>query len=166
MKNTDLLLNEKVEIRHDNPAELIDEIEAGKSMENGLIVIDDGLNYSSGKNSPIISLFNRLANHSNVSVIFISQSCFGSSLLRAVVQNTNLFVVFPSRNDPTSLTILSSRLFPSKPQFISSALKQIAAKDPFSPLLISTRPDHLWEKMRVWSGFLEGKLKLSQYWHK
>ena len=164
MRNADILLNPHVEVRHSDPSELIRDMEGGKSVENMLIILDDGLNYVNGK-SGIVSLFNRLANHGGCSVFFVSQACFGGPLLRAIVQNTNFFCLFPSRNDPTSLSILSARLFPSKPNFLPHALKQVSEQDPYSPLLVNTRPDFLWERMRVFSGFLQGKQSTSQFFY-
>lgn len=161
LANEDFLLNNKIELRSDDPSNLVAELEADPSrLKNSLIILDDALNYI--KSKAIVSLFTRLSNHSDISVMFVSQQLFGAhASLRTVYLNCNHFCLFSSPNDPSSVNILSSRLFPQKPRFLSDALRQVSQQSPYSPLHISTRPNFFLDQFRVFSGFLEGNFKLT-----
>lgn len=156
LANEDFLLNDKIELRSDDPSNLVAEVEGDpNSLKNALIILDDALNYVEGK--AVVSLFTRLSNHSDISLIFVSQQLFGAhSSLRTVYLNCNHFCLFSSPNDPSSVNILSSRLFPLKPRFLSDALRQVSQQSPYSPLHISTRPNFVLDQFRVFSGLLEG----------
>lgn len=157
LADNDLLLSEKIQLRSDDPLNLVNEMEAGANLSGSLIILDDALNYLSGKSSAIVALFTRLSNHSSTSVFFVSQQMFsGHHSLRTVFLNCNHFILFPARNDPSSLTILSSRLYPNKPRFFPDALRQISTRSPYSPLHINTKPDFILDQLRVFSGFLKG----------
>ena len=161
LANEDFLLNDKIELRSDDPSNLVAELEgdSASKFRNALIILDDALNYIGGK--AIVSLFTRLSNHSDISVVFVSQQLFGAhSSLRTVYLNCNHFCLFSSPNDPSSVNILSSRLFPQKSGYLSDAQRQLSQQSPYSPLHVCTRPDYVLDQFRVFSGLLEGSFKL------
>ena len=158
LKDGSILMNPSVEVRGDDPENLIKEMENGKSVQDSLIILDDGLNYLNGK--AIVSLFNRLSNHNNTSVFFVSQQLFGNPILRTVYLNCNHFILFGSRNDASSVSILSHRIYPNKHSFLPDALRQVIEQSPYSPLHVSTRPDFILDRLRVFSGLLQGTIKI------
>ena len=156
-----LLLKGNVEFRNTDPSELVNELEKESLNSPGhtLVCIDDGLNYTEkSSNSPIVSLFNRLSNHCSLSLIFCSQILFGGSTrnLRQIFLNCNAFALFGSSNDAHVAKTLSSRIFYDKPQFLPSALRQVKARSPFTPLIVLTRPQIPSDDLRVFSGILKG----------
>ena len=154
-----MLLGGAVEFRDSHPEELVHEIENSSNDGHTLICIDDGLNYTEKSNkTPLTALFNRLSNHRSLSLIFCSQILFGgsTSVLRQIFLNCNAFALFPSMNDKSVASSLSSRLF-SVSSFLPAALRALAAESPFTPLIVITRPTVLAEPLRVFSGLLKGE---------
>lgn len=154
-----VLLEGKVEFRTTDPSELVSELE-GNACENTLICIDDGLNYTEKSKSGLTTLFNRISNHCSVSLVFCSQLMFGGStpVLRQIFLNCNAFAVLGASNDVHLAKTLSSRLFHDKANFLPSALKQVKAESPYSPLIILTRPQVPSDDLRVFSGLLKGTI--------
>lgn len=110
-----------------------------------LVVLDDQmeneeLHRKSGA-AALAKFFTQGSHHRNLTIVYIVQNLFHQSrAMRTVSLNTHYQVLFKNPRDKTQVRALAMQMYPSYPQFLTSAYEDATSRS-YGYLIIDLRPD-------------------------
>ena len=126
-----------IEFVHGLDKNLYDSI---KPEQDNLLVIDD-LMKEAGASEILAHLFTRGSHHRNLSVIYIVQKLYDKGKShRSCSLNSHYIVLFKNPRDNSQADVLGRQMFPSKKNFVSSALEDVS-KEERGYLVFDLRPE-------------------------